>query len=53
MKMRSRQYYMHRAVIFRNRHPLVGPLLWLIGFGWYISVDHFRRVRGNKVAYEA
>jgi len=38
MSMRDRrQYYMRTVVIFRNRHPLIGPIFWLLSVQYFLT----------------
>lgn len=36
-KMSPRQYYMRKVVIFRNRHPLLGPIFWLLSVQYFVT----------------
>lgn len=36
MKMHDRRYYMHKVVIFRDRHPLIGPVFWLLSVQYFL-----------------
>ena len=36
MRLRSRQYYMKRVVIFREKHPLLGPIFWMLSVQYFL-----------------
>ncbi|HKR81657.1 MAG TPA: DUF998 domain-containing protein [Candidatus Saccharimonadales bacterium] len=33
----SRQFYAEKVVIFRDRHPLVGPIFWLLSVQYFLT----------------
>jgi hypothetical membrane protein len=37
MTMHSRRYYVRKIVIFRNRHPLIGPVFWLLSVQYFLT----------------
>ncbi len=37
MKLRSRDYYMRRVAVFRDRHPLIGPIFWILSLQYFAT----------------
>jgi len=37
MKILNRQYYAQQIVIFRDRHPLIGPTFWVLSIQYFLT----------------